>query len=168
MLGTVEELPQLLRQFGRRRLGFVVAVGDNVSRGTLFDAFLAKGLTPINAIHPKTVIARSVELGRGVVILAGAVINPESVIGDNVIINTAASVDHDNTIERDVHLSPGVHTGGRVYVERGVHVGLGAVVLPDRRIGAYSVVGAGAVVDRDLPPRVVAVGVPARTVRAVT
>ncbi len=48
-----------------------------------------------------------------------------------------------------------------------VWLGGGAIVLPGVTIGANTVVGAGAVVVRDLPPDVVAVGNPARVVRAV-
>lgn len=49
-----------------------------------------------------------------------------------------------------------------VVVERGAHVALGAVVLPGRRIGTGAVVGAGSVVTKDLNPRAVVMGVPAR------
>jgi len=48
-----------------------------------------------------------------------------------------------------------------------VWLGSGAIVLPGVRIGANTVVGAGAVVTRDLPPDVVAVGNPARVLRTI-
>jgi maltose O-acetyltransferase len=48
-----------------------------------------------------------------------------------------------------------------------VWLGGGVIVLPGVTIGANTVVGAGAVVTRDLPPDVVAVGNPARVLRAV-
>jgi maltose O-acetyltransferase len=48
-----------------------------------------------------------------------------------------------------------------------VWLGGGVIVLPGVTIGANTVVGAGAVVTRDLPPDVVAVGNPARVIRAV-
>jgi maltose O-acetyltransferase len=46
-----------------------------------------------------------------------------------------------------------------------VWLGGGAIVLADVTIGDDTVVGAGAVVTRDLPARVVAVGSPARIIR---
>ena len=49
-----------------------------------------------------------------------------------------------------------------------VWLGGGAIVLPGVRIGENTVVGAGAVVTRDLPAGVVAVGNPARVTRSVT
>ena len=46
-------------------------------------------------------------------------------------------------------------------------LGGGVIVLPGVTIGDNTVVGAGAIVTRDLPPNVVAVGNPARVIRAV-
>jgi galactoside O-acetyltransferase len=54
---------------------------------------------------------------------------------------------------------------GRVLVEDDVFLGAHVVVLPDVRIGTGAVVGAGAVVTRDVPPHVVVAGVPARVIR---
>ncbi|MEJ5914258.1 sugar O-acetyltransferase [Pseudokineococcus sp. 1T1Z-3] len=52
-----------------------------------------------------------------------------------------------------------------ITVEDGVWLGGGVVVCPGVTVGAGTVVGAGAVVTKDLPPRVVAVGNPARVLR---
>jgi len=63
-------------------------------------------------------------------------------------------------------LAPGVHCGGRVQIGERAAVGLGASVVQHVRVGADTVVGAGAVVLDSLPPQVVAHGVPARVVRS--
>ncbi|MGP4113347.1 sugar O-acetyltransferase [Streptomyces sp. 4N509B] len=55
-----------------------------------------------------------------------------------------------------------------IVIEDRVWIGSNAVVLPGVRIGYGSVIGAGSVVSRDVPPMVVAVGVPCRVLRAVT
>jgi acetyltransferase-like isoleucine patch superfamily enzyme len=47
-------------------------------------------------------------------------------------------------------------------VQRGTHIGIGAAVLPGIKIDKNSVVGAGAVVTKDVPDNVTVVGVPAR------
>jgi sugar O-acyltransferase (sialic acid O-acetyltransferase NeuD family) len=146
--------------------GFVIGIGSNAARLRLA-GHLAEVVADrwFNALHPAAVIARSVRLGRGVVVAAGAVINPDTTIGDHVIVNTVASVDHDCNLENFVHVAPGVRLAGGVRIATGAFVGLGATVLPGRSIGAWSTVGASAAVLDDVPASHVAVGVPARIVR---
>ncbi len=83
------------------------------------------------------------------------------VIEDHVFISVLVSSTNDNTM--------GVHDSGLVpkgpIVRRGARIGASAVLLPGVEVGAYAVVGAGAVVTRDVPPRKVVMGVPARVVR---
>jgi galactoside O-acetyltransferase len=55
-----------------------------------------------------------------------------------------------------------------IVIEDRVWIGSNAVVLPGVRIGYGSVIGAGSVVSRDIPPFSVAVGVPCRVVRPIT
>ena len=55
-----------------------------------------------------------------------------------------------------------------IVVEDKVWIGSNAVVLPGGRIGYGSVIGAGSVVSRDIPPMVVAVGTPCRPLRPIT
>lgn len=54
------------------------------------------------------------------------------------------------------------------YVEQGCLIGIGAVILDGVRVGTGSIVGAGAVVSKDVPPRSLVVGIPARVVRPVS
>ena len=60
-----------------------------------------------------------------------------------------------------------VEGGQSITIEDGVWLGGGVIVCPGVTIGAGSVIGAGAVVTRDVPPRSVAVGNPARVLRSV-
>jgi acetyltransferase EpsM len=162
VLGGKEQLDAL------RRAGVsyvLVAVGDCHMRLELADMLLSKGFSLATAIHPRAVVAPSIQIGAGTVVAAGAVINPGAVIGKNVIINTGATVDHECVIEDGAHISPGAHLAGRVHIGRATWVGIGAAVINDIRIGANSVVGAGAVVVNDIPDNVVAYGVPARVVK---
>lgn len=122
------------------------------------------GFELVSIIHPRAIIADDVTIGKGTFVAAGAVINPKAKIGDLAIVNTSSSVDHDCSLESLAHLSPGVRLGGHARVCRGTWVGIGATVLDRRIVGAWSIVGAGAVVTRDIPPGRKFVGVPARDI----
>ena len=143
------------------RLPAVIAVGDNCVRQRIADQYDLDWLT---LIHPFSFVASSATLGVGAVVFAGAVVQSDAVIGDQAIINTCASVDHDCQLGRFVHVAPGARLAGGVVVGDKTLIGIGAVVIPERRIGARSIVGAGAVVTRDLPADVTAVGIPARII----
>jgi acetyltransferase-like isoleucine patch superfamily enzyme len=86
-------------------------------------------------------------------------------IGDNVILNTGCTVDHHNRIGNHARIAPGVHLSGDVTIGEGTLVGIGATMIPQRTVGAWSVIGAGSVVTRDIPAYATAVGMPARVIR---
>ncbi len=54
------------------------------------------------------------------------------------------------------------------HIEQGCLIGIGAIVLDGVRVGAGSIIGAGSVVTRDVPPRSLVVGVPAKPRRALS
>ncbi len=143
----------------------VIGIGDNATRARLFDRFQPQGEQLITVIHPCATVATDVQWGRGCVVFAGAVINTGAIIGDNVIVNTGATIDHHARIGAHVHIAPGVHLGGSVTLGEGVFLGIGSSMLPNRMIGQWTIVGAGAAVIHDLPEHVTAVGAPARVIK---
>jgi len=71
------------------------------------------------------------------------------------------------THENDVH---GTRTAGigfvkDIVVEDGVWIGIGTIILPGVKIGMKSIVGAGSVVTKDVPPFTIVGGAPARFIR---
>ena len=146
----------------------IIAIGSSQIRQRLFIAMREQGEQFITAQHPTAVIAPDVIIGSGCMICANAVINPGAVIGDNVILNTGCTVDHHNHIGSFAHIAPGVHLGGDVHIGEGALVGIGAVVTPQRSVGAWSRIGAGAVVVKNILDGVTAVGVPARPLQKPT
>ena len=155
--------------FGRLRdegvEGIAFAVGDTRAREVVLEEARRMGLPPINALHPRAIVAGAVKLGIGIWMAAGAIVNPGAVIGDGTVINTGATVDHDCYIGPYANISPGCHLSGRTVVGRYATLGTGAVTLPGAVIGEGATVGAGAVVLKDVQPGVTVVGVPARPVR---
>jgi sugar O-acyltransferase (sialic acid O-acetyltransferase NeuD family) len=140
----------------------IMAIGDNRTRARFYRRLTAAGERFVSAIHPSAVIGRAVNIEPGTVVCAGAIINTGCHIGPNSIINTAALVDHHTTIGSHVHIGPGARLGGVVCIGDGTLVGIGATVMPQRQIAEWSVLGAAALLTKDLPPRVTATGVPAR------
>lgn len=143
----------------------IVGVGDCAARMKLADVAEEKGFSLVTAIHPRAVVAGDVQIGPGSVVAAGAVVNPGTVVGSNVIINTSASVDHECVIANGAHIGPGANLGGKVKVGLATWIGIGATVKDGVFIGSRSIVGAGAVVLRDVPDQTVMFGVPARIQR---
>ncbi len=120
-------------------------------------------------------------IGEGTVIGRGTAVDNDVTVGDRVRIQTGCYVTAHSVIEDDVFVAPGVtltndDTMGRhgpghelrgATLRRACRVGGGAVLTPGVEIGEEAFVAAGAVVTRDVAPRSVVMGVPARVVREV-
>lgn len=142
------------------------AIGTTEAKKSFTERILACGCR-----LPGPVIHRSVELGHdnvfgdGTIMFAGSTVTVNSVLGLQVNVNPQCSIAHDVVIEDYCNLSPGVHLTGGVHLEEGVNIGTGAVILPRVTIGKWSVIGAGAVVTKDIPSYSVAAGVPAKIIK---
>lgn len=162
VLGDMSLAPKLA---GRGIEGAVVAIGDSGVRRAFAEELEAGGLELINAIHPSANLAHNVTLGRNLVIAAGALVCAHCQIADSVILNTGCIVDHESRIGTAVHVCPGARLAGRVVVDAGAFIGIGATVIQSVRIGSEAIVGAGAVVIQDVEPMSTVVGVPARPIK---
>ena len=117
-------------------------------------------------------------IGEETTIGTGSAVDNDVAIGARVRVQTGCYLTALSRIEDDVFVAPCVvttndPTGGRsrgqglegVTLRRGCRVGGGAVLLPGVEVGEEAFVAAGAVVTRDVAPRMLVVGVPARPVR---
>lgn len=125
-------------------------------------------------VAPNAVVIGQVSLADGVSVWYGAVLRGDVErieVGKQTNIQDGAILHGDPgepTILED-HVTVGhravVHSA---YIERGCLIGIGAVVLGGVRVGAGSIIGAGCVVTKDIPPLSLVVGIPAKRVREVS
>ena len=104
-------------------------------------------------------IENDVVIGDRVTIKSGVQLWDGLRVADDVFIGPNATFSNDKYPRSKQHQAPMA-----THLERGASIGAGAVVLPGVRIGARAMVGAGAVVTRDVPARAVVSGNPARIV----
>jgi len=145
----------------------IVAVGDNAVRARVV-ASIRNHLPNFHFVticHPSAIIASTVTVGAGTVIMAGAVVQPYTTIGQHCIINTQASVDHECWLDDYASIAPSACLGGNVHIGSHTYIALGANLIHGISIGAHSVIGAGATVVTSIGTNVVAYGTPAKIVR---
>ena len=121
------------------------------------------------------VIREQSRIGDDVSIWSNTVIDYGCVIGDRVKIHCNCYIAQFTEIEEDAFLAPGVVVGNDLYpgrpesaramrgplIEAGAQVGVNVTILPYVTIGAGAIVGAGAVVTKDIPSGAIAYGSPA-------
>jgi sugar O-acyltransferase (sialic acid O-acetyltransferase NeuD family) len=146
----------------RAEVPAIIGVGDNAARQRIAASL---ELDWLSLVHPRAYVHTSVAMAEGSVVFAGAVVQPRATIGAHAIVNTSASVDHDCVVGAFAHVGPGCHLCGEVSIGTGALLGVGAVARPGARVDEWATVGAGAAVVGTIPPRAIAVGVPARVKR---
>ena len=118
-------------------------------------------------VHPAAHLASSTELGAGAIVLAGTVATTDVTIGSNCLIMPNVTLTHDDVLSDHVICAGGAALAGEVHVGEGAYLGAGCRVRERRWVGAWALVGMGAVVLEDVPVGQVWTGVPARYLRSI-
>jgi len=154
--------------------GTVVSTGAIVFAGSTVGANCIVG--DQSCIRERVTLADDCILGRG------SLIENDTTVGAGTRIQAEAYITAYSTLEEDVFIAPCVVTTndnfmGRTEqrkalmkgptIRRSARIGGGAILCPGVEIGEEAFVGAGAVVTKDVPPRKLVVGSPARVLRDV-
>jgi acetyltransferase-like isoleucine patch superfamily enzyme len=158
----------------------VIGGGTVVSTGAIVFAGSEVGANCI--VGDQSCIRERVKMGDDCVLGRGSLIENDTTVGSRTRIQADAYVTAYSTLEEDVFIAPCVVTTndnfmGRTErrkelmqgptIRRSARIGGGAILCPGVEVGEEAFVGAGAVVTKDVPPRVVVVGAPARVLRDV-
>ena len=158
----------------------VLGAGTIVSTGAIVFAGTTIGDRVI--LGDQSCVRERVTIGDDVVVGRGSLVENDTTIGAMTKIQADAYITAYSTLEEHVFIAPSVVTTndnwmGRTEkrfgnikgptIRRGARIGGGAILCPGVEIGEEAFVGAGAVVTKDVPPRVVVVGSPARVLRDV-
>jgi len=154
--------------------GTIVSTGAIVFAGSRIGARVILG--------DQSCVRERVTVGDDVVLGRGSLVENDTTIGAMTRIQAEAYITAYSTLEEHVFIAPCVVTTndnfmGRTErrhelkkgptIRRGARVGGGAVLCPGIEIGEEAFVGAGAVVTKDVAPRTIVVGNPARVLREV-
>jgi len=143
---------------------FFVCIGmmDGKLRDHISKELIDYKLKPLSIISKAAYIDKSVEFGNGLLAMPHSVVNKKTTIGSNCYLNVNSVIDHECIIEDGVHIMGSAYIAGRVCVKKYASIGANATILPDITIGQNSIVGAGAVVTKNVPNNSIVVGNPAR------
>src|SRR3954466_1099887 len=157
-------------------------IGDGTVISTGAIVFAGSSIGANCIVGDQSCIRERVELADDCILGRGSLIENDTTVGTGSRIQADAYVTAYSTLEEDVFIAPCVVTTndnfmGRTEkrkglmrgptIRRSARVGGGAVLCPGIEIGEEAFVGAGAVVTRNVPPRVIVVGSPARVLRDV-
>ena len=160
-----------LRFFGKAKVPFSVRLRGRVQLWGSGEIFLGEGVSLNGTVVPIEMITYEsgrIEIGEHTFINYGSSIAARA----SVKIGSYCHLGHymfvmDNN-QHDVVRHNELPPSKPVIIEDNVWIGSKVVILPGVRIGSRAVIGAGSIVTKDIPPRCVAAGNPARVLRHLT
>lgn len=146
---------------------FVCAIGSARIREMIISRInkIIPNVKYATLIDPTVQMSNRVEIGEGSMICAGNIITVDIKIGKHIIMNLDCTVGHDAVIHDFVTLYPSVNLSGITTVGECTELGTGTHIIQGVNIGSHTIVGAGAVVIKDLPDKCTAVGAPAKPIK---
>ena len=161
----VYELEEVLNEFDKSELEFVVAAGEPTSREFLYKKLDKHNLDYICVIDPRFNLSRFSSVENGTIVHTGATFTVNVHVGRGCLINKHSVIGHDVTVGDYTVISPNVSVGGDVEIGSSCYIGSGAIIRNGIKIGKNSIIGMGSVVLKDVEPNSVVAGNPAKFLR---
>lgn len=164
VIGKMADLASLRESHGVEAV--YCPLGNNKLRVQFLTKARELGYKTPNYIHPSVLISPNVTIGEGVYILLGTTIMPHTVIKDFVMISMGVHVAHHNVLEEGVFLSTGCNFGASIVAHKFAYCGISSTIMTGlHTLGEDCLIGAGAVVIKDVEPKAVMAGVPAKVLK---
>lgn len=163
---VLRNLSEASEYFAKVDKKFVLGLGGPLLRAGAFRKFVEAGGIPHSLISQTSKIGSfGVEVSEGVNVMLNSVITNDVKIGKGVLINQMASIGHDVIIDDFVEVCPGTAISGHCKIGELSFLGTNCTILPNVTIGKRVVVGAGSVINRDIPDGSTVVGVPGKIIK---
>lgn len=165
VLGPTSILPTLKDRFGIEAI--YCPLGNNRLRVKFLEQARCLGYQTPCYIHPSVKISPDVSIAnQGVYILGNTYIMPHVVIDQDVMISVGANIIHHTTLRQGVFVSNGVNLGASLIADEFAYIGMGSTIMTGvTKLGRDCLIGAGAVVIKDVPDGAVMAGVPAKVIK---
>lgn len=164
VLGGIDSLPLLKDRYGVEAV--YCPLGNNKLRVKFLSHAKELGYKTPNYIHPSVTISPNVTIGEGVYILLGTTIMPYTTINNYVMISMGVHLAHHTVLEEGTFLSTGCNFGASIVAHKYTYCGISSTIMTGiKELGEDCLIGAGAVVIRDVEPRTVVAGVPAKVIK---
>jgi acetyltransferase EpsM len=150
-----------LKEFDLNKVKLVAAVGRSVWRRTMVEKAKKLGGKFMSIIHPTVTISKWAKIGEGAIMQRLCVVMPGVVIGDFFIGNGLLVIGPDAVVGDYVHANTYTFIAERSVIGNDVFIGVNATILPIK-IGENAVIGASALLTKDVPPNMIAKGMPAK------
>jgi len=129
---------------------FVVGIGHPRLRERMYNKLISMGGNPVNVISKKAHVFPFNKSFTGCILEPGAGISHSTEIGEGCAIHINCTIGHAVRIGKFVNIGPGANVVGPCVIDDFAYISVGAVVLPNIRIGKYAIVTANKLADRDV------------------
>lgn len=144
----------------------VCAVGSAKIRKKIIDKVSNfKNVHFATLIDPSVLCSKRIKIGEGSILCAGTILTVDITIGNHVIINLDCTVGHDVKMSDYITLYPSVNVSGNTTIGKFVELGTGAQIIQGKTIIDNTIIGAGAVVVKDINESGTYVGSPAKRIK---
>lgn len=129
---------------------FVVGIGHPRLRERMYNKLIAWGGNPVNVISKDTHIFPFNKPFTGCIVEPGAGISHSTEIGEGCAMHINCTIGHAVKIGKFVNIGPGTNVVGPCIIDDYAYISVGAVVLPNIKIGKYAIITANKLADRDI------------------